>query len=381
MGKTSFEMKRKQLFTAVLLLVAGCTTRLPVTDEPSQKEEEQPAQQIVDAHVYYSVRAFPDGFDWREEETDGVGSLLLLADGETLVEVEDSPWDAHFVVGGSLYAEKSVDGRTLVLKDGEEILSWDGEESIWDLALDGDSIWCLCTDEEGTSLRKDGEQTLYLADSWPLSDFYDDSGQLCFDLTGEQMGVVCDGAAKAWTKDKFNGENRFHPHSAKGEVWFTLVLAYGIYGTMPSGLSGVVLNADELEILFGGQDVFMECQYGDGRYGILDSGSKEVYVSEEAFDRRVSAIDSNDIWALGQKDDGVWAVFHEGRTVSLPDGVTPKSGCSLALRYGRLLFPVILSDGTAGVWDNGNVLSLGINGYVERISIGQGSSSNFSLSR
>lgn len=368
-------MKKVLFVVAAGLLVAGCTVKLDGVNEPSRKED---TGETVEGKVFASAMVFPEGIHWQKEDSEEKGKLILLADGDIRSQSEDySPWNSHFVVNGRLYVEDCAEGRTSLREKGESVCAWEGEESIWDVAMDGKSLLCLCTDADGTVLRQDGKCMLRAKGMWPDSGFYPDGKQLCVSLTGEKLGIIRGKELKTWS---LNPEyiSTTHMLGAAGKDCFYMDAIFSDEeGHMHIG--GI---EDRFEgLLYDGDGLFAEYVTKDGIYQIRTSDNKTLFSSKVPFSRRSVAIDRNDIWALGRLESGMWAVFHEGRFALLPEEVTVRGGTGICVKYGRVLFPVVTANGTAAVWDTGNMINLGFNGYVDHISIGRGSSKDFYLSR
>lgn len=368
-------MKKTVFSVVAILLVAGCTKQLDGVYEPSKKEDEGSK---VEGRIFASARVFPAGVDWQREDCDDRGELILMADGDILCRIADSgPWNSHFIINGQLWEERPSNGRTHILKSGMEEFSWEGEESIWDIASDGKKIYCLCTDDKGTVLRQNGEIIFQRDGVWPASGFYADKGELCFNLHGLELGNMHGSTAMLWKKENLGEFGDGQIRRIRGLDW---ILNDSLFGSLTKFIHTATDGERFLSLLFDGNAVFVEAYDKNGCYQILTDNNKRLFSSPVKFTRRAVAIDRDDIWALGQLHDGQWAVFHEGQFILLPEEIRAKSGCSLSVRYGRVLFPVILPDGEAGVWDNGKILNLGFNGYVDHISIGRGSSKDFNLS-
>ena len=370
-------MKKTCLFAATLL--CGCSlVKMNSDNIPSEKE-----QVNLETGVFCSAVVFPEGYDWRKDSGQSVqdGKLMLICSDRILCELEGrDPLSPHFLVKGRLYDCICSGGKTLVRCNGEKVLEWDGEAQVWDLALDGSDLVCLCCDDDGTRLVREGVTVGRWPGCWPESDFYDDDGRLCFDLGGKRSGIVRDGVAQLWETGQLGEMQNAHFHSAGGMTWFRGESSgTHLYGNYEEGPKAVSHGSVFTGIVYGGANVWMEA-YSGSRYQLWQGG-EAVFTTEVPFERTAVAVENDDIYVLGKLQEDQWAILHDGNFTMLPEGSRPVAGAGMALRYGRLMLPLALQDGNAAIWDKGKVSGLGINGYVDRISIGRGSSQKFYLSR
>ncbi|GEM_PF-3686538 len=376
-------MKRMMLALTMAVL-CGCTiSKVGGHNWPSEKENENQNSVDIENTVFMSAVVFPDGYDWQKDSVClSEGSRLVMLGGERILCESEAKSEFHYMVKGSLFETLVDNMQTIVRQDGQECLRWDGQESIWDLAMDGKDILCLCVYENedgyGCRLRRNGKSIWHQDGCYPTSDFYENKGTLCFGLDGEFAGGVQGTEETLFSTAELPFSNinyRFFGN----DRW--LLCGYEGFACVSSSLGGPYSSYGEnlfCGLLYDGSGVYVE-QYRDGAYCILKDFT--VLYSCENFRREAVVIDGDDICALGRVGDDYWAVFSKGLLTTLPAGCTPIPGAGMALSYGRLMFPVTLEGGVAGFWDGGQVRSLGLNGYVDRIRIGRGVSKKYWMSK
>lgn len=95
--------------------------------------------------VYVTALRFPEGVDWRSGSLEGA-RIVLWKDGEEVLDVPGGHYpepDRHRVRDGHLWQDDS-DGRTTrILRDGEELVRYDGDEILRGMLLVEDDIHTL----------------------------------------------------------------------------------------------------------------------------------------------------------------------------------------------------------------------------------------------
>lgn len=383
-------MKRFACYAIICIgLLSGCgMIELESKDEPCKKETGENGDEIdIGKTVFMSAVAFKEGYDWRNDNQDEGGDekLLLIAGDKIVAEIEsDGADDIHYIVKGALYQCPCADGQTHILKNGTEILTWPKEETVCDLALDGNELLCLCCAASGEGgyvcLRCDGNEVRHYEGCFPTSEFFEDQGQLLFGIGGSlcgYAGVDCEYVNKLSADISFD---RMYMYRANGLPWIWWTSGGVSYAGNKENFTLATDPGRILGILYGGSGVYVEKSTLDNYMILKEKSFSEVCSSHEFFSRVKSTIEGDDIYALGTRRNGSWAIFHDGCLEELPLDCTPVSGAGMTLRYGRLMFPLIMNDGTAAVWDNGKVVRLGLNGYVDHICLGRGSSKKFWMS-
>lgn len=388
MAATIDKLRSFTALVCLLALAAGCDSReLNLRGEESGKEIEE--REDIDSHIWMSAYVYQEGCAW-QLDTCSVdrGHPALLCDGEIIVLLEDrDSWASAIVAGGHIFDLLYDSGRSLLRCDGELCLDWEGEELVWDLAVSGRSLYCLCTARDGSSLclRKDGKLLRSYEGCWPESGFYEDLGRLCFDVGGSRVGTVWDGGERLLDRGAFSDMDSMRAHTMGGELWLLAEFIYkgwqySAVGDVDSPpLKAVMEPYRYIGLLYGGRKVLVERESPSGHYEILADGEL-LLESGVAFTRLTSCCDGMSVRALGRTADGRWALMGDAGTEPLPEGLRPSPGLEMAFRYGRLIFPVVLQDGVAGLWDDGKTVSLGLNGRVEQLVIGRGSSGKYLLS-
>lgn len=145
----------------------------------------------TNAHLYLSAVEYPKDYDWVRDtaHTFVDAKVLLFKDGECAVSflagdsrhVSTDP-DTHWILCGHLYTSFSDGARTYILRDGEEILRFDGAEDIRGMLIKDGILWTLGQKirGEGFSLRGDGALAAENQQGLLIGSLYEDAGDLCF---------------------------------------------------------------------------------------------------------------------------------------------------------------------------------------------------------
>jgi len=133
---------------------------------------------------------YPDGYDWMADPGNGSTdcSVVMFADAVPVLrlsagdsyEVSADP-QRHRIRSGCLYTDFTDGMTTVIKKDGEEIIRYDGAEEVMDLVTVGGTVHMLCMPEGGTGFvyRIDGKEMVARED-----------GVLCggLDVSGSSVG-------------------------------------------------------------------------------------------------------------------------------------------------------------------------------------------------
>ena len=135
--------------------------------------------------TYLTVFEYPAGYDYIRDTLHGAGAKVsLYRDGEKMftAPADGLVPDECSVVAGRLFSVLRSSGRTLVLRDGEPLFGYDGEESVEGLLYDGESVLTLGRRLSGGGLcfRRDGEVLFYAGKGLPVGPA-DGDGVLRFD--------------------------------------------------------------------------------------------------------------------------------------------------------------------------------------------------------
>lgn len=133
---------------------------------------------------------YPDGYDWVADSGNGSTdcSVVMFADAVPVLrlsagdsyEVSADP-QRHRIRSGCLYTDFTDGMTTVIKKDGEEIIRYDGAEEVMDLVTVGGTVHMLCMPEGGPGFvyRIDGKEMVARED-----------GVLCggLDVSGSSVG-------------------------------------------------------------------------------------------------------------------------------------------------------------------------------------------------
>lgn len=155
-----------------------------------------------DTVVLVSGVGFDEGYDWRKDSLYGSasGRIFLLRNGEVVMDIEaggnshaSTAPDKHHLVGEHLFTEFCDVSGTYIGKDGQELFSYPGRESLRGLVIEGDDVYTLGQglDGQGLALRRNGE-TIFASKNgniagqmlddpdYPSGALYMDSGHMYF---------------------------------------------------------------------------------------------------------------------------------------------------------------------------------------------------------
>ena len=157
---------------------------------------------LSDTVVFITGVEFPDDYDWRRDSSYGAvpGRIVLMRNGERVVEIDagagahaSTAPDLHHLVEGHVYTEFTGGGKTFVGRDGTELFSYDGCETLRGLVTDGDDVYTLGQrkDGAGLALRRNGTVLFsrdgafvagHISDDYdyPTGALYMDSGHMYF---------------------------------------------------------------------------------------------------------------------------------------------------------------------------------------------------------
>ena len=180
------------------------------------------------SHLYLTAVRFAEGYAWQTDtcREDGRAVIELYRDGQLILSVparESQDPDRHRFCGGHLYQDTTEDGETLLLRDGEEYLRFEGREALRGfLEVDG-HLHTLGQDRDGrgVSYRIDGEAV-----------FRDPAGI----VLGDADAVTWEGGALTW-----DGQNVWFAYSIplskdmEGLREYHIMKGIQRAGTIPAG--------------------------------------------------------------------------------------------------------------------------------------------------
>jgi hypothetical protein len=126
---------------------------------------------ILDQVAYMTVLDYKKGYDWRMDPAKGSVkcSLVVYADGRPVMKVPvgdeyetASDPDMHRLVEGHLYTDYSTDSETVIKKDGALLFRYPGREIICGVEVSDSSTYTLGQNRSGSgfSFRQNGEVIL-----------------------------------------------------------------------------------------------------------------------------------------------------------------------------------------------------------------------------
>lgn len=206
-------MRGKIIFTCSLLLLFSCEKftltrvyRAQVLPEigrhcPDSTTAHDSLVRRADTIVYLSAVSVPASYDWRRDTSYGgvPCELLFLKNGETLFSVSTgasscvgtSP-ETHHIIAGQLYTEYNTLSETVICRNGEQLLRYQGREVLRGLLIRDGDIYSLGCDKDkgGVVFRCNGELQFRQDDAVVFGDFsslsprsgalYEDEGKICF---------------------------------------------------------------------------------------------------------------------------------------------------------------------------------------------------------
>ena len=124
-----------------------------------------------DSAVYVCAVEVPDSYDWRRDTACGCveARLVLFENYNEVLSLDCGPGtmisldpDTHHIIDGHLYTEYSTKDRTILKRDGQEVLSFNGREYMKGILCCGDSLYTLGQNRsgDGFTFRLNGEPLL-----------------------------------------------------------------------------------------------------------------------------------------------------------------------------------------------------------------------------
>ena len=151
-----------------MLLVAACEP-LFINYKPGDIRETHIAKTVREPRLpgedpvsgsgsdyYFTAVSFPQGYDWRRDSSYGAvaASVRLYRNGVCTLEVPVGELccadaDMHHFISGHLYTQSRTAGRTVLARDGIEVLRIAGEEILEGLIPGGDKDYTLWQNKNG----------------------------------------------------------------------------------------------------------------------------------------------------------------------------------------------------------------------------------------
>ena len=402
-------MRSRLLIVAGLAMVMSCGLR-EIGGELPQKNEDVwkgPGADLkpggsgaVKKSVWYVTGFdYPEGYDWMSDPEAGSVkcSLVVYANAVPMLkipvgteyEVSADP-DMHRMVGGDLYTDFSTDSMTVIKKNGRHLFSYPGREMIAGMHVDSSGVYTLGSSRRGYgfTFRRNGVLLFENAGGHLLGQmsvgqhgcafaFYENvagsgqSFQRYYLYCGGEVSQVAvrEDVKKVWDVTMCDGEV-YYIATLTGITHPVLVSEEGMY-MLEFPLS---VTADMCRFIPAGGDVLVECVFST-RTGIMTSGLWRKEARECLFPTGMT------VWTSYADEGGVSCLLSHyssgdlkisrcGEITALPEGYTVMGTAPLAMVDGILHVGMTSLEGAQpAVWMDGEVKSLGFNGYISSISV------------
>lgn len=172
---------------------------------------------IMDTTVFIAGVEFPEDYDWRRDTSYGniTGRIVLLKDGVRISEIKagggahaSTDPDMHHLVDGHIFTEFTDGSMTYIGRDGTELFSYKGCETLRGLVVDSDEVFTLGQRKDGSGfcLRRNGVEIFsregavvagQMTDDrdYPTGALYRDGGHLYFSYW---RPLTTSGGGRAW---------------------------------------------------------------------------------------------------------------------------------------------------------------------------------------
>lgn len=340
---------------------------------------------------------YPEGYDWMSDPEAGSVkcSLVVYANAVPMFKVPvgneyqtSADPDMHRMIGGDLYTDYSTDSLTVIKKNGKHLFSYSGREMIVSMHVDSTGVYTLGQARNGIGLtfRRDGE-LLYrqvwgqvlgqLSPSGKAFAFAEKVHGIGKEIEryyiydeGEVFQVgVRDDVAKIWDVVKCNGKIHY------------LATLTGI--NYP-----VHVSEDGMQVLdFPSGSTFRSCSFLRGCADVVIEGVYDNFagmMTSRLWRNGVLELTcpaGMTLWApyiehggvsgiLIQQMTGGQKIYRSGEVYDMPEGYTVMGTAPLAMVDGILHVGMTSIDGgIPAVWQDGEMRSLGFNGYISSISV------------
>lgn len=401
-----------RLFLALdmlLFCMIGCD---PLENGPKRTDTEQnittdTGSGSQERHLYVSGISYPEGYDWRRDSAFGkvACNIFLMRDGEMVCSVPAGEAecavadpDRHHIMGGHLYTEYSVNGQTVIQRDGKEILRYKGSETLKGMFIQDGKLLTLGQNRyaQGFSLRSQGKPLFTSEDGEIIGNYsdqayagsgalYEDEGRACFSYFTEEKGkrswhYVEDGKDSAL---EYEGLSMVYDmRSFMGDRFAIVGLSGGkapvlLSRGLPSDLSGSLQSgpANDYRLGIFEDRIFVVGKYGTGNKGGVYTG----FWDEDGLITKTESDCKSFRYSLGHLD---YLSVSSGKVKSATCGgvTTPVTGDWCIMTPQCLCWtengPVLALSSTAGntaspaLWEGGTVTEIGINGFLTGISLG-----------
>lgn len=400
-------MGRKVLMAVMLLMVVSCGLREiggqvsdpydDVWQGPGMELKPGGGEEAKKPVWYVTGFDYPKGYDWMSDPEAGSVkcSLVVYANAVPMFKVPvgneyqtSADPDMHRMIGGDLYTDYSTDSLTVIKKNGKHLFSYSGREMIVSMHVDSTGVYTLGQARNGIGLtfRRDGE-LLYrqvwgqvlgqLSPSGKAFAFAEKVHGIGKEIEryyiydeGEVFQVgVRDDVAKIWDVIQCNGKIHY------------LATLTGI--NYP-----VHVSEDGMQVLdFPSGSTFRSCSFLRGCADVVIEGVYDNFagmMTSRLWRNGVLELTcpaGMTLWApyieqggvsgiLIQQHTGGQKIYRSGEVYDMPEGYTVMGTAPLAMVDGILHVGMTSIDGgIPAVWQDGEMRSLGFNGYISSISV------------
>ena len=397
----------KRIASTVLTLVITVSCGIRIIDENGSSEGNiwtdptyTPDSSSVKRQICYVTGLdYPDGYDWRTvpENSAVKCSLVVFADDRPVMKlpvgeeyhISPDP-DMHRMIGGHLYTDYSTDNETIIKKDGQEVLRYEGREMILDMKVSGENLYTLGRPRKGNGFifRKNGAAMMHRTDGYAFPRLQTLKDSICFafstpvESSSEQLeryyhvinGRVVQTAVREDVRKVFD------------IIWHKGKSCY--LASMTGISSPIIVNGEKMKalessegidmltcrLMSAGNSLFTEaiCFKGESCYSCLwKDGSIHMLFPEGMTTSGICTLDEGICCVLNaDKQDYGGLIFRCGETFDIPSGYTATGPNPIAMRNGIL--HVGLSSMTGGkpiIWKDGNTSPLNINGPLCTLSV------------
>lgn len=370
--------KRCALLALALLSSAACETLDPlgyfflretrkgsVTTGEWLASEGEIRGMAWDTSVFFCSVEVPSGVDWLSDSAyfSQRGRVCLYRNYEKILDLPTGAVnrvsyaaDKHHIIGGSLYSEYSDREVTVIKRNGETVLSYEGPELLKGILPEGDDIFTLGQNPVSGKIfyRKNGTCLMELGSGFVTGGF-SCSGY------GENGALYADGS----------------------------LVCFGFVSEESTSQTGYIIRNGEMERVCSGSRILdLRSVGGESEYVLYGSGSprwrnaafyikgREVYVGGLTYEGQMSVVFGERIVANGPKESVIypassgWTFVSELSARSFGDYSLLNSSCAcatagktwMALTPRNTSIPPAIAEG-------GKIRKLDFNGFLAGISV------------
>jgi len=361
--------------------------------------DDQEGTESAGSLCYMVALDYRDGYDWRSDEArESVKcSLVVYRDGIPMMKVpvgnlydSGTDPDMHRIVEGHLYTDYSVDGETIIKKDGVPLFRYDGCEAICGMAVKAGDTYTLGRSRtgEGFSFRRNGEIVIAREQGDILSGLVDDCDSLCFSFTERIINsdglverhyvsingkvaqvAVREDIRKVWDVTVCNGKI-VYVASLVGVSLPVMFVGDSMIGmSLPIGSELVSCSLFKAGDKVGAEGIY---RFPNGRCNnvlwidgnpLVTFGGAEVISAFGAYDDGVFCV------VNPERKDRSGTIYRNGEVYKMPEGYVVMGNGSIAMINGLLHVGMSSLTGDRPLlWKDGAVDTLQVNGYITNVS-------------